>query len=437
MKLIYQTITSVAVVTVTTLTIFVLKVKAADYTLPIKRAADATGVTATRDLFGVDGSGITIGVISDSFNTSEISFDSAGNVDNYATNIIKGYLPVGINVLQDFPDPNPGVNAEYDPTDEGRALLQTIHAIAPKANLAFYATPNARLPNASPEDLAGFGKGVRALAAAGADIIVDDIFFFNEPEPPEGSINQAITEVFNQGVAYFSANGNDYPFLSTFGHANNSKAATVGAVYYGNQEFSPIDGVTRQGELESFSSAGQPGLVKPDFVAPDGLDISFNHAQAFPINSDTGLYPFFGSSQAAPFAAAVAALLLEAAPNTSPTELYKVLRDTAQPLEGQIGFDNRSGYGLIQADKALLALRAQPVPEPDNISALVAIGLFGGVALLKRRRFNWDSSVKHYLLRKAVTGFSWLARKAGRKPAPTPTSSADPKDKPAVLLSNW
>ncbi len=388
MKLIYQTITSVTVVTITILNIFVVKVKAADYTLPIKRAADATGVTAARDLFGVDGSGITIGVISDSFNTSEISFDSAGNVDNYATNIVKGYLPVGINVLQDFPDPSPGVNAEYDPTDEGRALLQTIHAIAPKANLAFYATPNARFANASPEDLAGFGKGVQTLAAAGADIIVDDIFFFNEPEPPEGSINQAITEVFNQGVAYFSAGGNDYPYLSTFGHVNNSGAATVGAVYYGNQEVSPIDGVTRQGELETFSSAGQPGFLKPDFVAPDGLDISFNHAQALTVNSDTGLYPFFGTSQAAPFAAAVGALLLEAVPNTSPTKLYQVLRDTAQPLEGQIGFDNRNGYGLIQADKALLALRAQPVPEPDSILGLMAIGLFGGVALLTRRRFN-------------------------------------------------
>lgn len=387
MKLIYQTITSVAVATATTLTIFVPKAKAADYTLPIEPAANATGVTAARDLFGLDGSGITIGVISDSFDTSEISFDSAGNVDNYATNIIEGYLPPGINVLRDFPDPSPGVNAEYDPSDEGRALLQTIHAIAPKASLVFYAAPNALLPNASPEDLAGFGKGVRALAAAGADIIVDDIFFFNEPEPPEGPINQAITEVFNQGVAYFSAAGNDYPDLSTFGHVNNSGAATVGAVYYGNQEVSPIDEVTRQGELEFFSSAGQPGLVKPDFVAPDGLEISFL-TQGLPVNPNTGLYPFYGTSMAAPFAAAVAALLLEAAPDTNPTELYEVLRDTAQPLEGQIGFDNRSGYGLIQADKALLALGAQPVPEPDSVLAVVVIGLFGGVALLKHRRFN-------------------------------------------------
>lgn len=391
MKLIYQTITSVAVATATTLTIFASKVKAADYTLPIKSAADATGVTTARDLFGVNGSGITIGVISDSFDTSKISFDSTGNVDNYATNIVEGYLPSNVNILRDFSAPSSGVNAEYTSMDEGRALLQTIHAIAPGASLMFYATPNALLPNASPEDLAGFGKGVRSLAAAGADIIVDDIFFFNEPEPPEGSINQAITEVFNQGVAYFSAAGNDYPDLSTFGHVNNSRAATVGAVYYGNQEVSPIDEVTRQGELEFFSSTGQAGLVKPDFVAPDGLDISFNLAQALSVNPDTGLYPLYGTSQAAPFAAAVAALLLEASPGTNPTKLYEVLRDTAQPLEGQIGFDNRSGYGLLQADKALLALGAQPVPEPDNVLALVAIGLFGGVTLLKRHRFNQDS----------------------------------------------
>jgi hypothetical protein len=392
MKLIQKAIASVAMATTATFTTFVTSANAATFTLPIEPAANATGVTAARDLFGLDGTGIKIGVISDSFNTSLFSFDSSGNVDNYATNIAEGYLPPGIEVLRDFPDPDPNVFDPLDPTDEGRALLQVIHAVAPGASLAFHAVPN---------DLEGFGEAIRALAAAGADIIVDDIGFFDEnglpgePEPPEGPINQAITDVFNQGVAYFSAAGNDFPFLPIFGHPNNPAAAAVGAVYYGNQPLgnpppSLFDGLVQRGELEPFSSAGNPNLpfLKPDFVAPDGLAISFDLPVFTTLDPNTGFFDFFGTSASVSFSAGVAALLLQGAPDTSPSEIYSVLRETAQPLEGQTGFNYRSGYGLIQADEALLALGVEPrsVPEPSCVPVFLALGLLGAGSLLKRHQ---------------------------------------------------
>ncbi|BBD63745.1 hypothetical protein NIES4072_25990 [Nostoc commune NIES-4072] len=82
-----------------------------------------------RDRYGLDGTGITIGILSDSFATAK-TFDASNNLDTYATNIADGYLPCNVNVLKDYAKP--------DTTDEGRALLQIVHAVAPGANLAFH-----------------------------------------------------------------------------------------------------------------------------------------------------------------------------------------------------------------------------------------------------------------------------------------------------------
>ncbi len=380
-------VTAAVIATTTALGSFVAKAQAATFTLPIDPAAQATGIDVVRDLYGLDGTGITIGVISDSFNTAPFSFNAQAELDTYGSNISDGYLPAGVQVLKD--DFGPGS------TDEGRAMLQLIHAIAPGASLAFYA----------PEDsLVDFGRGVRQLAAAGAEIIVDDLSFFRgdlpgEPEPPRGPINRAIKAVVNQGVSYFTSAGNYFgQSLPIFGHSNSPDALTLGAVYYGNSEISR-DGVTRQGELEPFSSAGNPAspYLKPDVVAPDGVSVSFQLCNPVfspcdifsPAQFNDGFYSFFGTSAAAPFTAAAAALLLQADPSTSPTELYDALRSTAQPLAGQTGFNNRSGYGLIQADRAAAALGIQPkpipVPEPSPVPTVLAFGLVGVVVALKRR----------------------------------------------------
>ena len=82
---------------------------------------------------GINGSGITVGVMSDSYDTN-----TAPN--SAALDIASGDLPgVGnpagntepVVVLEDFPGR----------TDEGRAMLQIVHDLAPKAKLGF-ATAN-------------------------------------------------------------------------------------------------------------------------------------------------------------------------------------------------------------------------------------------------------------------------------------------------------
>jgi subtilisin family serine protease len=87
---------------------------------------------------------------------------------------------------------------------------------------------------------------------------------------------------------------------------------------------------------------------KPELVAPNGVATTFE--------PPSGLNPFFGTSAAAPHAAAVAALLLQRAggpKRLSPAQLLQILQQTAIPIDPAGNF--RSGAGLIQADAAVLA----------------------------------------------------------------------------------
>ncbi len=80
--------------------------------------------------------------------------------------------------------------------DEGRAMAQIVHDMAPGADLAF--------ATAFVGGDVGFANNIRALANAGADVIVDDIIYFSEPFFQDGIIANAVTDVTNDGVAYFS-----------------------------------------------------------------------------------------------------------------------------------------------------------------------------------------------------------------------------------------
>ncbi|MEL7038854.1 MAG: peptidase S8, partial [Cyanobacteria bacterium J06592_8] len=106
-----------------------------------------------------------------------------------ADDIASGDLPGGINVLDDI----------WIGKDEGRAMLQIIHDVAPGANLAFH-TANG--------GTAKYAQGIAELSNAGADVIVDDIRLFDEPMFQDGLIAQAVDSVVADGVSYFASAGN-------------------------------------------------------------------------------------------------------------------------------------------------------------------------------------------------------------------------------------
>lgn len=137
-----------------------------------------------REQFGIDGSGTTVGVLSDSYNNSNGSITAEDD-------IASGDLPPEdrITVLDDN-----GVGA-----DEGRAMMQLIYDVAPGADLAFHTALGGQ---------ANFAQGVLDLANAESDVIVDDIIYFAEPFFQDGIIAQTADQVAANGVPYFSAAGN-------------------------------------------------------------------------------------------------------------------------------------------------------------------------------------------------------------------------------------
>lgn len=130
----------------------------------------------------VDGRGVTVGTLSD-------SYDCLGGA---AADIASKDLPRRPIILDDSFCPEGG--------DEGRAMMQIIRDVAPGARQAFHTAFNGQ---------ADFAQGIIELATrARADVIVDDVIYFAEPMFQDGIIAQAVEAVKRRGVAYFSAAGN-------------------------------------------------------------------------------------------------------------------------------------------------------------------------------------------------------------------------------------
>ncbi|MFO0939733.1 MAG: S8 family serine peptidase [Pirellulales bacterium] len=150
----------------------------ADVVLQTQRLRESTPT-------GYNGSGIRIGVISDSYN----------NKNGAATDVTSGDLPSTVTVVQDLSSGG---------TDEGRAMMQLAYDVAPGATYAF--------ATAFVGGQAGFANNINTLASSSgfnADVIVDDIFYFAEPYFQDGIIAQAVDNVVqNSDVAYFSSAGN-------------------------------------------------------------------------------------------------------------------------------------------------------------------------------------------------------------------------------------
>jgi hypothetical protein len=132
--------------------------------------------------FKVDGSGLKIGVLSDSYDKN-----------NGATaNVLNNDLPDGVELPDgDFP--------YIGGTDEGRAMMQIVHDVAPGAKLAF------RTGYSTPYD---FADGIRSLHEIGSNIIVDDITYITEPFLTVGVVSKAVNDVTQAGVSYFTSAGN-------------------------------------------------------------------------------------------------------------------------------------------------------------------------------------------------------------------------------------
>lgn len=439
-----------------------------------------------RNGFKVYGENVKVGVLSDSYNSLSGNPAQADVLNEDLPGAGNSMNPTPVQLLKEYP-----FGAR---TDEGRAMLQIIHDVAPKAELAF------RTGYVSAGDMA---KGIYELYADSCEIIVDDITYITEPFLKDGVVAKAVDSVSAMGVSYFSAAGNfgSKSYAGTFsplpapgdlvgsahdfgggdifqrvslqpgtytivlqwqdsiysigettngtsndldiyltddfgntlfgfnrnnlkgdpleilsftvtqstqsnilitrsagsqnvyfkyvvfrgelsidehqsggstvvGQANADGAIAVGAVLFSN---TPAFGVNPP-SIASFSSRGGTPVNgsprnKPDITAPNGVNTS---VELGGVNIDGDVFPnFFGTSAAAPHAAAVAALLQSAMQKfeggkVTPSVVRQMLSNTAIDMESP-GFDYASGHGLVQADQLLLSV-ANPTPSLSQIS---------------------------------------------------------------------
>ena len=193
-----------------------------------------------RKKYKVDGSGVMVGVMSDSYN----------NLGGAATGVQHGELPgpdnpfgykKPVQILEDL---------DSNGTDEGRAMSEIIHDVAPGARLAFHTANNGQ---------ADFAQGIIQLADAGCDVITDDIIYFAEPYFQDGIIAQAVDQVKARGVSYFSAAGNS----SIRSYESEYRPTTVEPLGAGN------------GTAHNFSGPGTPArYFQPIYIPPGGSIIS-------------------------------------------------------------------------------------------------------------------------------------------------------------------
>jgi subtilisin family serine protease len=197
---------------------------------------------------GVTGRSVRIGVLSDSYDCAPGAFTPGAPFTTADQDIRNGDLPRDVLLLKDFSS-IPDVNC----SDEGRAMMQLIHDVAPGSPLAFYTAFE------SQED---FAAGIRALAAANSQVIVDDIIYFAEPMFEDGIIAQAVDEVYRAGVAYFSSAGND----ARNSYESRFRLSAEQGISGARHDFAP--GAAVDGLQQATASAGSVALLSVQWDQP-------------------------------------------------------------------------------------------------------------------------------------------------------------------------
>jgi len=174
-----------------------------------------------RNFFGADGTGVKICVLSD-------------GVDSLATLQAEGDLPA-VDVL-------PG---QAGSGDEGTAMLEIVHDLAPGAALGF-ATAN--------PDEATFAANISALRnSLHCDVITDDVIYLSESPFQDTLIADAVNQVTAAGALYFSSANNE-------GNLDAGTSGTWEGDFKAHGDLDPVLGAGA-GATHDFGDGGQSDMI--------------------------------------------------------------------------------------------------------------------------------------------------------------------------------
>ncbi len=211
-------------------------------TKPVASQGDtAQRSNLARKKYDVNGKGVKVGILSDSYN----------NLGSADIGVASGELPGKGNPFK-FNKPV-DVLADLDDgtgTDEGRAMAEIVHDVAPGAELAFHTAFMGE---------ADFAQGIQNLAKKGCKVITDDVFYYAEPFFQDGIIAQSVDVAKKKGVTYFSSAGNNY----NSSYESNYRPTTV----------TPLG--PDAGTAHNFSAPGAtPRYLQPVYIPSGGTFIA-------------------------------------------------------------------------------------------------------------------------------------------------------------------
>ena len=212
----------------------------------------AHAAAAARSTHGVDGSGIVVGVISDGVN----SLGASQATDD---------LPDKVHILPE----------QSGSGDEGTALLEIVHDLAPGADL-FFATGLG--------GEAAFAANVEALCDAGAHVIVEDLYYPTEPVLQGGIVAQAMKNATANGCYVFSeaANSGNLNDGTSSGWEGDFAAGAAEVAYYHDNSGASIHDFGGGVESNRITRAGVYYVLQ----WADALGASVNDYDLFLIDED-------------------------------------------------------------------------------------------------------------------------------------------------------
>ena len=281
---------------------------------------------SARGSYEVDGTGIEVGILSDSYDVA------AGDATSAAQDIASGDIPgVGNPCGRLSPVSNlDEINDATDAIDEGRGMAQIVHDLAPGAELSFASAFNG---------LFSFADNIAALRTAGAEVIVDDVIYFDEPMFQKGPVDIAVANAVTSGALYFSSAGNSNVIVG----GNNVGSYEAPAYRPAGCPAAVTTFNAGYGDCHDFDTGGGVDTTDNIVVNPGGGFVNvFQWSQpwnnvgtdldVFLLNSATGLIiaGFVGDQETDPSTAI-------------PSEVYSWSNTTASPVTVQVVLARWSG----------------------------------------------------------------------------------------------
>ncbi len=305
----------------------------------------------------LDGSGMSIGVMSDSYNSQP---SAEGGFTTADEDVASGDLPGTANpnntqpvvVLQDY-NPTPGA------TNEGRGMCQIVHDVAPKARIGFATADVGEV---------GFANNIRALGGLSGytyapniqqgfkgDVVCDDVSYLDEPMFQDGIIAQGVNDVVANGVTYASSAANNWGvdgYQSVYRPVADDSGATHAKLTFA------------QGNTALKNTNINLAGVPPEFYAggfhnfnPDGNPSNIDVAQTINSGSDAQAFVFQWND---PYDAS--------APTLIEPPIYT---NTGDSEGGQaVDFTN---IPLTAGNSYVITEHATPATPADNFDAIVAV----------------------------------------------------------------